>query len=302
VTIVTPPFLPPLALARGTVDRADHHRRDREWLATRWKDPASRVLVVSDGTVAVEGDPPALVLLAATDLPDVEPERRWFLGLDTDGTALFAVPGALPDGAEGANLRQVGALLDDRDSGLMTTAVALDAWHTSHTHCARCGAPTMIGEAGMVRICPVDESLHHPRVDPAVIMTVVDDDDRLLLGHQARWPDGRFSTLAGFVEPGESLEQAVAREVREETGVVVDAATYVGSQPWPFPSSLMVGFHAHATTTRISVDEVEISAARWFTRDELTVAVTSGQVKLPPRLSIARRLIERWHGASLDTS
>ncbi|HSK97501.1 MAG TPA: NAD(+) diphosphatase [Euzebyales bacterium] len=302
MTIVTTPFEPPLALARGTVDRADHLRRDTEWLATRWKDPATRVLTVSDGAVLVEGDPPALVLLPATDLRDVEPQSRWFLGLDTDGTALFAVPGALDDGARRVNLRAVGALLDDRDSGLMTTAAALEAWHASHTHCARCGAPTSIGEAGMVRICPVDESLHHPRVDPAVIMTIVDDDDRVLLGHQTRWPAQRFSTLAGFVEPGESLEQAVAREVREETGVVVDAATYVGSQPWPFPSSLMVGFHAHASTTRISVDEVEISDARWFSRDELATAVTTDQVRLPPRLSIARRLIERWHGAPLETT
>jgi NAD+ diphosphatase len=301
VTIVTTPFRPPLALARGTVDRASHLRRDTEWLATRWKDPATRVLVVSDGTVMVAGDPPALVLLPATDLPDIEPQSRWFLGLDTDGTALFAVPGALADGARTVNLREVGALLDDRDAGLMTAAVALEAWHTSHTHCARCGAPTSIGEAGMVRICPVDESLHHPRVDPAVIMSVVDDDDRLLLGHQARWPARRFSTLAGFVEPGESLEQAVAREVREETSVIVDAATYVGSQPWPFPSSLMLGFHAHATTIRISVDEVEISDARWFARDELAAAVASGRIRLPPGLSIARRLIERWHGTTLDT-
>jgi NAD+ diphosphatase len=184
----------------------------------------------------------------------------------------------------------------------MTTAVALDAWHTTHTHCARCGARTRIAEAGMVRACPADGSLHHPRVDPAVIMTVADDDDRVLLGHQARWPARRFSTLAGFVEPGESLEQAVAREVHEETGVVVDTATYLGSQPWPFPNSLMLGFHAHATTTRITVDEVEISEARWFTRDALAAAVASGEVRLPPPVSIARRLIERWHGAPLGTS
>jgi NAD+ diphosphatase len=293
------PLLPSLALSRGTIDRAGHHRADAGWLDARWKDDSSRVFVVSDGRVAVTGDPPALALLAPSDLAGIDPQQRWFLGLDADDTAVFAVPGDLPE--EGAaNLRQVGALLSDRDSGLMTTAVALEAWHTHHTHCPRCGAPTTISDGGMVRRCTVDDSLHHPRVDPAVIMTVVDGDDRLLLGHQARWPARRFSTLAGFVEPGESLEQAVAREVHEETSIVVTAATYIGSQPWPFPNSLMLGFHAHAATTEITVDEVEISEAAWFTRDQLTAAVTSGELRLPPRVSIARRLIERWHGTALD--
>jgi NAD+ diphosphatase len=288
------------ALSRGTVDRAGHHRTDTEWLTARWKDDASRVFIVSDGHVMVEGDPPTLALVPPAALPDVAPGDRWFLGLDRDDTAIFAVPGDLPDTGERANLRQVGALLPDRDAGLMTTAVALAAWHASHGHCPRCGAPTTIAEAGMVRVCTVDESLHHPRVDPAVIMTVVDDDDRLLLGHQTRWPERRFSTLAGFVEPGESLEQAVAREVHEETGVVVDSATYLGSQPWPFPNSLMLGFTAHATTTRITVDGVEIGEAQWFTRDGLAAAVTSEAVRLPPRVSIARRLIEHWFGGELN--
>jgi NAD+ diphosphatase len=295
-------FMPPLALARGTTDRAGHRRSDAEWLGARWSDASSRVLLVSDGNVAVSGDPPALALMAPTALGDVAPERRWFLGLDGNGIAMFAVPADLPDSATRANLRQVGALLDDRDAGLLTTAVALDAWHTTHIHCPRCGTPTTISEAGMVRVCPADGSLHHPRVDPAVIMTVVDRDDRVLLGHQSRWPARRFSTLAGFVEPGESLEQAVAREVHEETGIVVHSATYVGSQPWPFPNSLMLGFHAHATTTQITVDGEEISEAGWFTRDELAAAASSGRVLLPPTISIARRLIERWYGAPLDTT
>jgi NAD+ diphosphatase len=300
--MITASPLSQLALSRGTVDRAGHHRTDTEWLTTRWKDEASRAFIVSDGHVMVEGDPPALALVAPAALPDVAPEDRWFLGLDGDDTAFFAVPAELPDSAERANLRQVGALLADRDAGLMTTAVALAVWHATHTHCPRCGAPTTIAEAGMVRVCTVDESLHHPRVDPAVIMTVIDDDDRLLLGHQTRWPAQRFSTLAGFVEPGESLEQAVAREVHEETGVVVDSATYLGSQPWPFPNSLMVGFTAHATTTHITVDGVEISGARWFTRDGLAAAVASEDVRLPPRVSIARRLIEHWFGGALGAS
>lgn len=297
--MVTSPLLPSLALARGTMDRAGHHRRDAEWLATRWKDDASRVLVVADGNAKVAGDPPGLVLVPPAGLGDVDPQRRWFLGLDHDGTAVFAVPGELPRVGVARNLRQVGALLGGRDSELLTTALALAAWHATHTHCPRCGAPTTIGEAGMVRVCAVDGSLHHPRIDPAVIMAVLDDDDRLLLGHQTRWPARRYSTLAGFVEPGESLEQAVAREVLEETGVMVDGATYLGSQPWPFPNSLMLGFVAHAATTAITVDEVEISAARWFTRDALASAVSAGDVLLPPSVSIARRLIEHWYGGEL---
>lgn len=291
-------LLPSLALSRGTIDRSGHHRADAEWLNARWKDDTSRVFIVSDGRAVVEGDPPRLALVAPSELAGVDPEQRWFLGLDADDSAMFVVPGDLAD-ADTANLREVGALLGDRDSGLMTTAVALEAWHSRHTHCPRCGSPTTITDGGMVRRCTADRSLHHPRVDPAVIMTVVDDDDRLLLGHQARWPARRFSTLAGFVEPGESLEQAVAREVHEETNVVVDAATYVGSQPWPFPNSLMLGFHAHAATTDITVDEVEISEAAWFTRNELTAVVASGDIRLPPPVSIARRLIERWHGTTL---
>jgi NAD+ diphosphatase len=209
------------------------------------------------------------------------------------------VPGGLPASARTATLRQVGALLDGRDANLLTTAVALAAWHATHRHCPACGAPTDVAEAGAVRVCPVDGSLQHPRVDPAVIMAVVDDDDRLLLGHQARWPTNRFSTLAGFVEPGESLEQAVAREVLEETGVVVASSAYVGSQPWPFPRSLMLGFISRAATTEISEDRVEIMEARWFTRADLARALEAGEVILPSHVSIARRLIEHWYGGRL---
>lgn len=298
MTIPTTP-LAPLALSRAAVDRAAHLRTDERWLADRWDDPSSRVLVVDDGGAArVSGDPPALVLVEPGDAPAVKPEERWFLGLDDDGTALFAVAGDLAGTT--ATLRQVGALLGARDAGLLTTAVALASWHAGHRHCPACGAPTDVAEAGAVRVCPVDGSLQHPRVDPAVIMAVVDGDDRLLLGHQARWPTNRYSCLAGFVEPGESLEQAVAREVLEETGVVVASSTYLGSQPWPFPRSLMLAFLSRAATTAISEDQVEIVDARWFVRDVLAAAVAAGEVILPPRVSIARRLIERWYGGRLE--
>lgn len=288
-----------LALSRGTVDRAAHHRTDQRWLADRWDDPSTRVLVVDGGTARVAGDPPALVLVPPGGAPPTKPDERWFLGLDDD-TALFVVAGDLARHTRTATLRQVGALLGGRDAGLLTTAVALEAWHATHRHCPTCGAPTDVAEGGAVRVCPVDGSLQHPRVDPAVIMAVVDEDERLLLGHQARWPANRFSTLAGFVEPGESLEQAVAREVLEETGIVVTSSTYLGSQPWPFPRSLMLGFISRAATTEISEDRVEIMEARWFTRADLARALGAGQVLLPPRVSIARRLIERWYGDRLQ--
>ncbi len=294
---MTPTALSSLALARGTIDRAAPHRGDPAWLAERWRDPTSRVLVVCGGEAVVTEDDPALVLVSATSVPGA-PSQRWFLGLD-DATALFATSGPLPEGGRRTNLRESGALLSDRDAGLLTTAVALESWHATHAHCPRCGTPTDVADGGMVRICPADGSMQHPRVDPAVIMAVLDADDRLLLAHQARWPARRFSTLAGFVEPGESLEQAVAREVHEETGVTVRSSTYLGSQPWPFPQSLMLGFVAYASTTDIAVDGAEVTQARWFSRADLGSAVTAEQIVLPPRVSIARRLIERWYGAHL---
>jgi NAD+ diphosphatase len=289
-----------LALARGTVDRAAHRRTDDAWLKDRWNDRSTRVLVVDDGAAAVTGDPPALRLAAPGDVGPTDWPHRWFLGQDAGGVALFAVSARLDRPGDAATLREVGALLSDRDAGLLTTAVALEAWHASHGHCPRCGSPTDVADAGMVRVCTRDGSLQHPRVDPAVIMAVVDGDDRLLLGHQAPWPARRFSTLAGFVEPGESLEQAVAREVHEETGIIVSSSTYLGSQPWPFPRSLMVGFLAEASSTEIITDDTEIADARWFTRAALTDGITAGEVVLPPRVSIARRLIEHWYGGRLD--
>ncbi|MBW3604736.1 MAG: NAD(+) diphosphatase [Actinobacteria bacterium] len=289
-----------LALARGTIDRAAHRRTDPRWLSARWHDPTTRVLIVCDGEAVVAGDAPQLVLVAPPRTPDVEDAHRWFLGVDGDGTSLFAMSGPLPDVGQPATLRMVGALLSDRDAGLLTTAVALEVWHATHRHCPRCGTPTKVAEGGMVRVCPDDGSLHHPRVDPAVIMSVIDADDRLLLAHQARWPARRYSTLAGFVEPGESLEQAVVREVFEETGITVSSASYLGSQPWPFPRSLMLGFMARASTTGITEDGVEIADARWFSRAALASAVAARDVLLPPSVSIARRLIERWFGDHLD--
>jgi len=288
-----------LALARAAVDRAAERRSDDAWLASAWSSPLVQVVRTSRGTAAVVGDPPALALDVVTS---VGPERRAFLGLDGD-QPFFAVELDESDTDESfRSLRDVGLLLGARDAGLVVNAVALANWHATHTHCPRCGAATRVASAGHTRVCEVDGSEHYPRTDPAVIMAVVDGDDRLLLGRQAAWPDGRFSTLAGFVEPGESLEQAVRREVGEEVGVEIGAVDYLGSQPWPFPSSLMLGFVAQAKTVEIDRGDGEIAEARWFTREGLRDDVRHGRVLLSPPVSIARRLIEHWYGEPITDS
>jgi NAD+ diphosphatase len=296
-----------LALSRGEVDRSTPRRGDADWLAAAWADPGTRVLVVHDGQALVSsGDGPAQLVFVP---PAQAPEGvRFLLGTDADGVVYFGVAGPLPP--EGAqlpgpdiqpiSLRQAGPLLSDRDAGLMTHAVALDNWHAVHTHCPRCGAVTEPEQAGHSRRCVADGSEHFPRLDPAVIMLVTDPDDRCLLARNAMWPERRVSILAGFVEPGESAEQAVAREVHEETGITIAGARYVGSQPWPMPHSLMLGFRARATgSLEIRVDADEIAEARWFSRDELRASIASGEIRLPPPVSIAHRIIESWYGTEL---
>jgi NAD+ diphosphatase len=218
---------------------------------------------------------------------------RFLLGVDDAGTAYWGVVGTPPrrPGLRHAGLRDVGALLPDRDAGMLVAAVALANWHATHRHCPRCGAETVVGDAGHVRRCPVDDSEHFPRTDPAVIMLVSDGADRCLLGRQPSWPAGRFSTLAGFVEPGESAEQAVTREVGEETGIAVRDVTYAASQPWPFPASLMLGFFATADPDApVTLGDGELAEARWFHREE----TYDDAVLLPGPTSIARGLIETW--------
>lgn len=287
---------PNLALARGQVDRQAERRTDEEWIGQTWESSATRVLPVSDGQVPVDTGPRVrLRWIPSTEVPGGT--ERMFLGIDSKGRAWFAA--RMPVTAPSAGLREIGADLSADEVALATTATALDNWHATHPRCARCGAPTVIASAGWVRSCPEHGSEHYPRTDPAVIVLVLDADDRCLLGRQARWQPTWFSTLAGFVESGESAEAAVRREVFEESGVRVGDMTYLGSQPWPFPCSLMLGYHARATSTSITVDGEEIVEARWFSRDELVAACTSGEVALPPAVSIARWLIEAWFGQPL---
>ena len=292
--------LPDLALARAVVDRDAGRRSDPDWLAASWADPATRVLRLRDGRAAVVGEPPRLDLDGRPDLPG---DRRVFLGT-FEGVAYFAALEEGPDtGDEHAprylGLREAGARLPALDAGLVVHAVSLANWHATHTHCPRCGAVTVPENAGHTRRCPVDGSEHYPRTDAAVIMLVLDADDRLLLGRQTTWPEGRFSTLAGFVEPGESLEAAVRREVHEECGIEIGTVTYLGSQPWPFPSSLMLGFSAQALTTEVHRHDGEIAEARWYTRDALLADIGTGRLHVSPSISISRRLIEHWYGEPL---
>ena len=312
------PELRGLALSRAEVDRATARRGDTEWLAKAWADPATRVVVVEDGRALVRSGPGTEELVFVS--PAQAPEGvRFLLGIAADDAVYFGVAGPLPraaaapdpaaadpaaaepsPGARPVSLREAGPHLSDRDVGLMVHAVGIANWHAVHTHCPRCGAVTVPEQAGHSRRCPVDGSEHFPRLDPAVIMLVTDPDDRCLLARNALWPERRVSILAGFVEPGESAEQAVTREVLEETGISVVSARYVGSQPWPMPHSLMLGFQARATgSLRIVVDSEEIAEARWFSRDELRASVESGEIKLPPPVSIAHRIIESWYGSDL---
>jgi NAD+ diphosphatase len=194
-------------------------------------------------------------------------------------------------------LREVGAALSDIDVELALHGVALSNWHRAHPCCAKCGAPTRVDLGGAVRVCDVDKSQHHPRTDSAVIVLIRDKDDRILLGHQPVWPEGRFSCFAGFLEPGETFEQCVAREVFEESGVTVREINYLGSQPWPFPASIMISFDAVTDFPESArPDGTEITEVKWFTRDQLRAEANAGTLLLPPTISVARKMIERWLG------
>ncbi|WP_329480991.1 NAD(+) diphosphatase [Kribbella sp. NBC_01484] len=297
-----------LALSRSVLDRAADRRRDEEWLDKAWAAPDTQVALVAGDKLLVTADRAALRLLPPSEAPD---GIRVFLGIDresgagqtADGRAVFAVLAGTEADESYAGLREMGAVLSDREAGIAVNVIGLSNWHAVHTHCANCGAHTEVIDAGHVRQCPVCGLSHFPRSDPAIIVLVTDDQDRALLGRNEAWPEGRYSTLAGFVEPGESLEAAVRREVLEETGVVVGPEIeYAGSQPWPLPSSLMLGFFAKASNFDIEVDADEIAEARWFTREDLRALVEAGTMALPGNISISRRLIEGWYGEELTGS
>lgn len=321
--------LPEYPFTRAVHDRLSERRTDEKFLAQAWSDPATRVLVMHDWQLATNvrrdrlqfvspADAPAgermllggidgvvhfLVLTAGPTQDDAQPEYDEVKILEPPSAAeLGRVRRARAGRRTFSGLRELATQLSDADAALAVHAVALAGWHHRHPRCAVCGAATEVAQAGAVRRCPACSSQHFPRTDPAVIMLVVDDQDRCLLGHNRARDDGWFSTLAGFVEPGETPEQAVSREVEEEAGVVVGEVTYAGSQPWPFPSCLMLGYFARAESTGITVDGDEITEARWFSRAELREAVESGTIGLPTTLSIAGALITHWYGAPLPSN
>jgi NAD+ diphosphatase len=272
------------------LDRVTARRRDAGWVAERLADPESRAVVLAETAVLVDASALALVELPPLLERGAEP---LLLGVQ-DGGALFAVDADTLDSAalapaELVSVRDIAPRLAQDEGGLIAYAASLLNWHRRHRFCSVCGSPSRIEEAGLLRRCPACGSEHHPRTDPVVIMLVTDG-DRMLLGRRPPWPQGRYSCLAGFVEPGESLEAAVAREVLEESAVVVGAVHYRLSQPWPFPLSLMLGFEAVYASGDPRVADDELEDVAWFTRDQ----VESGTPLLPPPFTIARRLIDGW--------
>ncbi|WP_205698898.1 NAD(+) diphosphatase [Conexibacter sp. SYSU D00693] len=292
------PIVP--TFAGGTLDRAGHRRTDAAWQEQARQDASARVVVVGRAGIGVTDGPAG---------PDAI-----FLGLDGE-RPVFA---RAADGGDGSpvelrDLRGLAARADAAEAGLLAHAQAMVGWHAATAFCGRCGTATQAGEAGHVRTC-ANGHQHHPRTDPVVIVVVADrEGDRLLLGRQPSWPAGRFSALAGFVEPGETLEAAVAREVAEEAGVAVRDVRYVAGQPWPFPANLMLGFEATWDGGEAHVADPELEAVRWFTREEVAAAArheepwpTEGappppQVEtdliLPPSMAIARDLVDGWLAA-----
>lgn len=276
-------------LSRYAFDRAAHRRTDEAWLAAAW--PQSRVVAVSPkSTMPTDGSG----RLAVRDPKTVDPEApRRFLGV-IDGVAFFAATVEPDHDDTWQTLREFGAVADDLGAALVTSAIALEQWHQRHTHCPLCGAPTVETHAGWTRTCTVDASQHFPRTDPAVIMLVHDGGERTLLGRGHEWNAGRFSTLAGFVEPGESLADAVRREVREETGIEVVDCDFHSSQPWPFPASLMLGFTATAAGRDIRLADGELEDARWFTAPDIVAGLREGSLRASTTFSISYRLLEHW--------
>ena len=308
---------PANVFAGGGLDRAGLLRKDADWVARQLADAGSVVILTwRDKHFVAPGPEAAPAFMATAEaLALAHPEAPPTLLAIHGEKAVFsadishlddpAAHPALAGRGEFMDVRDIAATMSNAHAQMLAHSRALAYWHRRHRFCGNCGAPTVAQEAGHVRVCTnADCGLHHfPRTDPAVIMLVVDG-DRCLLGRRPGRDNRMYSTLAGFVEPGESLEEAVAREVMEETGIAISAAHYAHSQPWPFPANLMLGFYAEAATTEVRINEEELADARWFTRDEVRALMAARDraeaeaagltAHLPRPISIARRLIGEW--------
>jgi NAD+ diphosphatase len=283
-----------MTFAGAGLDRAAARRGRPDWVEARRAEPGARALLLSGRGVWVEDG--RLVLVRPDD-------DAVFLGLAGD-RPVFAVDLGDEQPARGkpAGLREAATELPADEAGVAAYAASLLSWHRRHRFCANCGQPTEPCDAGHERCCPACGTHHFPRTDPVVIVRVTHG-SRLLLGRKTGWPEGRYSVLAGFVEPGESLEDAVGREIHEEAGVRVVSASYLASQPWPFPSSLMLGFHADADGGEPRPNDAELADVRWFEPTEVEDAAAGrGGVFLPPPFTIARRLIDDWRGRGAQAS
>ncbi|MBK9697784.1 MAG: NAD(+) diphosphatase [Propionibacteriaceae bacterium] len=280
-------------IAPSPLDKSEEHRADDAWVQARWEEAHALVLAVDPaGLVAWRGEKLDFV----RPWGDFSPSEHLLLGL-VDQRPYFAIAADLAD--VGVPLRSVMDQLGSADLQIAFAAVGLVGWHSESGFCPRCGSGTAPRLAGQARECRGCQRELYPRVDPAVIVAVQDSEDRLLLGRQRVWEPGRMSVFAGFVEVGESLEQAVHREVAEEVGLVLEELRYLGSQPWPFPRSFMVAFVARTGDPNVTLDPTEIEEARWFNRAELRAAVAAREVSLPPTTSIARRMIQAWQSGHL---
>ena len=289
------------------IDRAGELRTNQSTLDGLWQ--RAKILHIADGRIAAYDE--KLTLASAAQISTIAASgkftegSRYFLGLDlTDRSPYFVWDsqwvGDVTDEvkSEGfTTLREIGAQLSPIESELALHATALSNWHLAHPRCPRCGGPTRVDLGGAARYCDADQSQHHPRTDSAVIVLIKDRADRILLGHQPVWPEGRFSTFAGFLEPGETFEQCVSREVFEESHIKVSEIKYLGSQPWPFPASIMIAFEAVTDNPEAAQgDGEEITEVKWFSRAELKAAAADGSLLLPPTISVARKMIEGWLG------
>ena len=314
----------PTIFANNPLDRAGHLRTSPEWIAEQLKAPETLIMLIWRGEPFILPEAKAgagrdIAWLPQAALADLlsphTPHELIFLGLNRNQAPRFCLDISTldqPDTHAGINaLMQAGgafenlralAMVADLPAGelaILAQAKGLAEWHNTHPHCARCGAPTDMREAGYKRQCPDCSAEHFPRTDPVVIMVPIFD-NKCLLGRQAGWPDNLFSALAGFMEPGETIEEAVARETMEEAGLTVNAVHYHATQPWPFPASLMIGCHARVTNADFLVDEKELAEARWFTKAELQDAIDQqstgeqGQFMVPPAMAIAHQLIKAF--------